>query len=104
MSSHYLPFIAVCWLPDLQVKCAYRYDWKGNTPDDLSTNWIKGGTMSITRIYPDPKTGKFDLLGAKGNKIDVELAPMAEGELELGRIPGSSQATTVAADGFVSCS
>lgn len=34
--------------------------------------------MTIKRIYPDPKTGKFDLLGTKGNKIDTELAPMAE--------------------------
>jgi len=25
--------------------------------------------MTIKRIYPDPKTGKFDLLGAKGNKM-----------------------------------
>jgi hypothetical protein len=41
-------------------------------------------------------------LGTKGNKIDTELAPMAEGQLEAGQIPGDSPATTVAADGFVS--
>ena len=34
---------------------------KGNTPDNLKTNWLKGGKMIITRMYPDPKTGKFDL-------------------------------------------
>ena len=38
-----------------------RFDWKGNTPDNLKTNWIKGGKMTITRIYADKKTGKFDL-------------------------------------------
>jgi hypothetical protein len=67
----------------------------------LATNWIKGGTLTVKRIYADSKTGKFDLLGTKGNKIDVELAPMAEGELEAGRIPGKDQLGTVAADGFV---
>jgi len=45
------------------VLCA---DWQGNTPDVLATNWIKGGKMTIKRIYPDPKTGKFDMLGTKG--------------------------------------
>ncbi|KAF8073208.1 hypothetical protein HT031_000869 [Scenedesmus sp. PABB004] len=84
-----------------EVRCAFRYDWQGNTPQDLANNWKRGGVMTITRIYADPTTGKYDLLGAKGNKIDVELAPMAEGELEKGRIPGASPATTVAADGFV---
>jgi thiocyanate desulfurase len=44
-----------------EVKAAFRYDWAGNTPHDLSTNWIKGGRLTITRIYPDKKTGKFDL-------------------------------------------
>jgi hypothetical protein len=57
--------------------------------------------LTVSRIYPDPKTGKFDLLGTKGNKIDVELAPMAEGKLEAGEIPGSDRAGTVAADGWV---
>lgn len=84
-----------------KVMVAFRYDWQGNTPDNLATNWLKGGKMTIKRIYPDPKTGKFDMLGTKGNKIDVELAPMAEGQLEKGLITGASPATTVAADGFV---
>jgi hypothetical protein len=59
-------------------RCCCCTDWTGNTPHNLATNWIKGGKMTITRIYPDAKTGKFDLLGTKGNKIDTELAPMAE--------------------------
>ena len=44
-----------------EVKAAFRFDWEGNTPDDLKNNWIKGGKMTITRIYADKKTGKFDL-------------------------------------------
>lgn len=40
---------------------APRFDWQGNTPGNLKTNWIKGGKMTITRIYADPATGKFDL-------------------------------------------
>lgn len=47
-------------------------------------------------------TCAFCRLGTKGNKIDVELAPMAEAKLEEGQIPGASPETTVAADGFVS--
>jgi hypothetical protein len=83
-----------------RVEAAFLYSWTGNT-GVLATNWIKGGTLTVKRIYADGKTGKFDLLGSKGNKIDVELAPMAEGELEAGRIPGRDQLGTVAADGFV---
>jgi hypothetical protein len=82
------------------VRAAFRYDWVGHSKT-LKDGWVKGGTLRVTRIYADKRTGKFDLLGAKGNKIDTELAPMAEGELELGRISGDDQAGTVAADGFV---
>lgn len=83
------------------VRAAFRYDWVGRDKPALKDNWEKGGTLRVTRIYPDARTGRFDMLGAKGNKIDVELAPMAEGDLELGRIAGADQAGTVAADGFV---
>jgi hypothetical protein len=83
-----------------EVRAAFRYDWRGASAD-LARNWADGGVLTITRIYADKDTGKFDMLGTKGNKIDIELAPMAEGELEAGRIPGADQAGTVAADGLV---
>ena len=49
-----------------EVKAAFRYDWVGNAGgDDLANNWIGGGTLRVTRIRPDKRTGKFDLLGTK---------------------------------------
>ena len=42
-----------------RVSPVCRFDWKGNTPG--KTNWIKGGKMTITRIYADMNTWKFDL-------------------------------------------
>lgn len=68
-----------------QCPCLHRgpllcsYDWKGNSKE-LKTNWINGGKMTIKRIRPDSKTGKFDLLGTKGNKIDFgESEPLPLG-------------------------
>ncbi|KAI9030567.1 hypothetical protein DFJ74DRAFT_702858 [Hyaloraphidium curvatum] len=83
------------------VKASFRYDWIGNNCKSLKNCWAKGGNVRITKLRPDPKTGKYDLLGTKGNKITVELVPMAEGQIEQGLIPGPQKESLVAADGFV---
>jgi hypothetical protein len=33
---------------------------------------------AISKIYPDPATGKYDYLGTKGQKIEWEMVPMGE--------------------------
>ena len=60
---------------------AYFFDWDPPAGKSLLDNWIGGGTMTIQRIYPDPKTNKFDLEGTKGIKMDWEMPP--GGELQV---------------------
>jgi thiocyanate desulfurase len=67
----------------------------------LRESWIKGGTMTIKRIYPDPKTGKYDLKGLKGIEIDWEMPLGGELMVEEGVIPGSRPLSLVGADGVV---
>ncbi|MCI0598637.1 MAG: hypothetical protein L0Y60_03800, partial [Beijerinckiaceae bacterium] len=60
-----------------RVKAALKFDWKANSRD-LSRAWQDGGILKISRIYPDPATGKYDYLGTKGQKIEWEMVPMGE--------------------------
>ena len=70
-----------------RVIAAIKYDWVPNLRN-LAECWQKGGTLKISKIYPDPKTGKFDYLGTKGQKIEWEMVPMGELFVEEGTIPG----------------
>ena len=54
------------------VIAALKYDWQGNS-QDLHQCWQQGGTLKISKIYPDPKTGKFD--------YRVRVLNMADGRL-----------------------
>jgi hypothetical protein len=75
----------------IKTVCAFSVytDWEGNTPQALATNWIKGGkiilTVTIKRIYPDPNTGKFDMLGTKG-EIQCRLAMQQEACTSAARV------------------
>src|SRR5208337_2798148 len=40
-----------------QVKAALKFDWKANS-HDVSRAWQDGGVLKISKIYPDPATGK----------------------------------------------
>lgn len=71
-----------------KVLAAYFYDWEPRVKS-LKEAWTGGGTLTIKRIYPDPKTGKFDLQGTKGIKIEWEMVPGGELFIEEGKIPGS---------------
>src|SRR5262245_37480492 len=59
------------------VRAALKYDWVSNSTN-LADCWQKGGTLKISKIYPDPKTGKFDYEGTKGQKIEWEVMPIEE--------------------------
>jgi thiocyanate desulfurase len=83
-----------------KVKAALRFDWTPNVPE-LRDAWMKGGTLTIKKIYPDPKTGRYDYRGTKGNKIDWEMVPMGELFVEEGSTPGDSPLTLTGADGTI---
>jgi thiocyanate desulfurase len=82
------------------VKAALRFDWTPNVPQ-LREAWIKGGTLTISKIYPDPSTGLYDYRGTKGNKIDWEMVPMGELFVEEGSLPGDDPLSLSGADGTV---
>ena len=83
-----------------KVKAALKFDWKPNVAD-LRDAWIKGGTLTIKKIYPDAKTGLYDYRGTKGNKIDWEMVPMGELFVEEGSLPGDAPLTLTGADGTI---
>jgi hypothetical protein len=85
--------IAACFDRETSaVKAALQFDWQGNSKN-LRECWMQGGKLSIYKIYPDQKTGKFDLRGTKGQKIEWEMVPMGELFVEEGTIPGDSPQT-----------
>ena len=83
-----------------RVIAALKFDWQGNA-GDLRDCWRSGGTLKISKIYPDAKTGKFDYRGTKGQKIEWEMVPMGELFVEEGTIPGDSPHTLTGADGTI---
>lgn len=85
-----------------QVHNAFRADWIANEKNgSLEENWSKGGTLRIERLNPAKETGKFDLLGDKGNKINWEMVPMAENLVYTGQLPGDSPRTLTGLDAVV---
>ena len=69
-----------------RVIAALKYDWVPNVRN-LAEAWQKGGALKISKIYPDPKIGKYDYLGTKGQKIEWEMVPMGELFVEEGTLP-----------------
>ena len=69
-----------------RVIAALKYDWVPNVRN-LADGWQKGGVLKISKIYPDQKTGKYDYLGTKGQKIEWEMVPMGELFVEEGTHP-----------------
>jgi len=81
---------------------AFRADWIGNRRDgNLEENWSKGGTLRIVKLVRAAETGKFDYEGAKGNKIDWEMVPMAENLVYTGQLPGSDVRSLTGLDAVV---
>ena len=83
-----------------KVKAALRFDWTPNVRE-LRDAWMKGGTLTIRKIYPDAATGLYDYCGTKGNKIDWEMVPMGELFVEEGSLPGSDPLSLTGADGTI---
>ncbi len=83
-----------------KVKAALKFDWAPNVPD-LRDAWIRGGTLTIRKIYPDAETGLYDYRGTKGNKINWEMIPMGELFVEEGSLPGDAPLTLTGADGTI---
>ena len=53
-----------------------------------SQTWTRGGRIVLTRLAPSLDLGRYDLQGTTGNKINFEMAPMAELRVERGQVPG----------------
>jgi thiocyanate desulfurase len=83
-----------------RVITALKYDWEPND-QNLAMSWRNGGVLKISKIYPDPATGKFDYLGTKGQKIEWEMVPMGELFVEEGTIPGDDPHHLSGADGTI---
>ena len=83
-----------------RVLAALKYDWAPND-ENLATAWRNGGTLRISKIYPDPVTKKYDYLGTKGQKIEWEMVPMGELFVEEGTIPGDDPLHLTGADGTI---
>jgi len=83
-----------------RVIVALKYDWEPND-QNLAMAWRNGGTLKISKIYPDPATGKFDYLGTKGQKIEWEMVPMGELFVEEGTLPGDDVLHLSGADGTI---
>ena len=72
-----------------KVLAAFQADWIGNYPNgNLEENWSRGGTLRIRKLTAAKETGKYDLEGSKGNKINWEMVPMAENLVYTGQLPG----------------
>jgi hypothetical protein len=83
-----------------QVKAALKFDWNANSKE-LARSWQDGGVLTISRLYPDKATGKYDYLGTKGQKIEWEMVPMGELFVEEGTLPGENAAGLSGADGTI---
>lgn len=70
------------------VQNAFRADWVPNSAT-LGETWTKGGRIILTRLAPSLDLGRYDLEGTTGNKINFEMAPMAELRVERGQVPGA---------------
>jgi thiocyanate desulfurase len=83
-----------------RVIAALKFDWEPNDRN-LAMAWRNGGTLKISKIYPDSATGKYDYLGTKGQKIEWEMVPMGELFVEEGTIPGDDPMHLSGADGTI---
>ncbi len=85
-----------------KVQMAFRADWVGANPNGgMEENWSRGGKIRLVRLNAAKETGKFELEGTKGNKIDWEMVPMAEYLVYTGQLPGDSPKSLSGLDAVV---
>src|SRR5262249_34021002 len=73
-----------------KVQMAFRADWSARNKDSLERCWSEGGTLRLTRLTEPKETGKYELEGTAGNKINWEMVPMAESLVYRGQLPGAA--------------
>jgi thiocyanate desulfurase len=83
-----------------QVTAALKFDWTPNS-HVLARAWQDGGVLKISKIHPEPATGKYNYLGTKGQKIEWEMMPMGELFVEEGALPGDDPFGLTGADGTI---
>jgi hypothetical protein len=83
-----------------KVLSALYFDWIPNVKTNKEA-WTGGGKLIIKKIHPDAKTGRFDLEGTKGLKIDWELVPGGELFIEDGKVSGPRQQNVCGLDALV---
>src|SRR6266481_1294881 len=83
----------------------YRVRYDGSQMEVMEnvaeTTGLGLGVHVNSKIYPDPKTGKYDYLGTKGQKIEWEMVPMGELFVEEGTLPGDDVLSLCGADGTI---
>jgi hypothetical protein len=81
---------------------AFRTDWIGRDKSgSMDANWLAGGTLRLERLLPAGDTGRYDYQGSKGNKIEWEMAPMAEHLVYTAQLPGPAARTLAGLDAVV---
>ncbi|MEW6408811.1 MAG: hypothetical protein AB1488_01695 [Nitrospirota bacterium] len=83
-----------------KVDAAIFYDWEPNIKN-VKEAWSGGGKLIVKKISPDPKTGKYDLQGLKGLKLDWELVPGGENFLVEGKVTGPRAINSVGVDALL---
>lgn len=83
-----------------KVDAAVLFDWEPNVKD-IKQAFSGGGKLTVKKIHPDPKTGKFDLQGTKGAKLDWELVPGGENYLVEGKVAGPRMLHSCALDALL---
>jgi hypothetical protein len=70
------------------VKAALRFDWTPNVPE-LRDAWMKGGTLTIKKIYPDPKTGLYDYAAPRATRSTGKWCRWASCSSRKARCPAT---------------
>lgn len=70
-----------------KVDAAVFFDWEPNVKN-IKEAFSGGGKLTVKKLHPDPKTGKYDYRGLKGTKLDWELVPGGENFLVEGKVSG----------------
>ena len=78
-----------------RVIVALKYDWEPND-QNLATAWRNGGTLKISKIYPDPATGKHDYSAPRARKSNGKWCQWANCSSRRGPFPAQTCSTSAA--------
>ncbi len=83
-----------------KVIACFGFDWVPKA-GNLKEAWTGGGTLKMFRMHPNEVTGKFDYEGLKGCKIDWEIVPGGELQIENGHTPGPAPEKVAGSDPWI---